>query len=55
VLEPWADADYEDELVAPLYLHCVTFDDALRLWKLARDRNMSGRFQSGVKLSVNSL
>ncbi|SFQ53452.1 hypothetical protein SAMN05216567_118157 [Variovorax sp. OK605] len=42
VLEQWADADYEDELVAALHLHRVTFDDALRLWKLARDKNISG-------------
>lgn len=42
VLEQWADAEYEDELVAPLHLHRVTFDDALRLWKLAREQNIAG-------------
>lgn len=42
VLEQWADADYEDELVAELHLHHVTFDDALRFWKLASDQNISG-------------
>ena len=36
------EADYEDELVPALHLHRVTFDDALRLWKLARDKNISG-------------
>ncbi len=40
VLEQWADVDYEDELVAPLYLRRVTFDDALRLWKFARNRDI---------------
>ena len=41
MLEQWADAEYEQELAGALHLHRVTFDDALRLWKLARDRNIS--------------
>ena len=40
VLEQWADMDFEAELVAPLYLHRVSIEDALRLWNLAKDRNI---------------
>lgn len=51
VLEQWADTDFEAELVAPLYLHRVSLEDALRLWNLAKDRNISSLREESWALS----